>query len=56
MRAEGSQVIIEARLVDVGLGRKLWVDDFVEGSERLDALERQVAQAAAAFLLNHYRR
>jgi len=56
MRAEGSQVTIEARLVDVGLGRKLWVDDFVEGSERLDALERQVAQAAAAFLLNHYRR
>ena len=56
VRAEGSQVTIEARLVDVGLGRKLWVDDFAGARDRLDALERQVAQAAAAFLLNHYRR
>ncbi len=56
VRAEGSGVTVEARLVDVSLGRKLWVDDFAEGPDRLDSLERQVAQGAAAFLLNHYRR
>jgi TolB-like protein len=56
VRAEGSAVTVEARLVDVSLGRKLWVEDFAEGPDRLDSLERQVAQGAAAFLLNHYRR
>lgn len=49
--AEASEVTVEARLVDVSLGRKLWVEDFRAGRGELDELERQVADAASAFLL-----
>ncbi|MBK5298522.1 MAG: hypothetical protein JJE40_15325 [Vicinamibacteria bacterium] len=49
-------VRLEVRLADAGLGRKLWVQDFTARRDDLDGLERQVAQAAANFLLERYRR
>ncbi len=54
--AEASEVTLEARLVDVSLGRKLWVEDFRAGRDELDKLERRVASAASAFLLARDRR
>lgn len=56
VKAEGAAVTVEARLVDVELGRKFWVEDFTAPSGQLEGLERRVAQAAAANLLNRYRR
>ncbi len=53
---DAQMVRLEIRLVDSTLGRKLWVEEFTGRSDDLDGLERTVAQAAAKFLLDRYRR
>jgi TolB-like protein len=52
---DNQMVRLDIRLVDVALGRKLWVEDFTGRRDDLDALEDQVAHATSRFLLDRYR-
>lgn len=56
LQASHGRVDLQARLVDVELGRKLWVEDFSGAIDGLDDLERRIARDVAAVLVERSRR
>lgn len=50
VRVAPGSVLLEGRLVDAAIGRKVWVEDFTGPPDRLDDLERQVAAGLSAAL------
>ena len=52
---DGPMVRLEVRLVDAGLGRKLWVEDFIAESDVSTAWSARSHRRRPKFLLERYR-
>jgi TolB-like protein len=53
---EGDRVRVQARLVDAGLDRKIWVEDFVGSAAELRELQQRIAASVVSAVLKPRRR
>lgn len=53
---EGDRVRVQARLVDAGLDRKIWVEDFVGSAGELRELQQRIAASVVSAVLKPRRR